>query len=149
MKYIRKQLDLLTRLALSEDPKQQFKLKEQLREALHKINVPGTVDEVLAELGIPDNQVGKRYLARAIQIQMQYAEPLPCKKMLFPMLAAEFKVSAMSIEKGCRNSIEAAFERIDPDVAEKYFGGTIDPDRGKPVLRHFVTRIANLLREDA
>lgn len=148
MKYIREQLEALTLLALSEDPNEKKYLQKKLREMLDNNHRAGTIEEVLTELGVPDNQAGYRYLVRAIQIQMEHDEPVAFGAFLWPTLAKEFNASASAVEKGCRHSVETCAVRADYDTLRKYFGGAISPDKGKPTLRHLITRVANLLKED-
>ncbi len=64
MKYLREQVQLLSQLALSEDPVDQYKLKQQIEKVMEQARQPETLDDVLAELGVPDSIAGHRYLLR-------------------------------------------------------------------------------------
>lgn len=147
MKYLREQVELLSQLALSEDPVEQYKLKKQIEKVMEQARQPETLDDVLAELGVPDSIAGHRYLLRAIQLQMECSTPAVYYKWLIPTVAKELGATERAVERGMRHCVDLCFERADHEVIRKYFGNAVDPDRGKVGAKQFVVRIANIMRE--
>jgi hypothetical protein len=147
VKYLREQVQLLSKLALSEDPVERDKLKKRIEKAMERARQPETLDDVLAELGIPDSVAGHRYLVRAIQLQMECSTPVPYHKWLIPTVAKDMGISETAVERGVQHCIELCFERSEPEIILKYFGYAVDPDRGKVGAKQFVVRIANIMRE--
>lgn len=149
MKNLREQVNLLTMLAISEDPGEQRVLRARLAKTKDLLQVPETLDGVLAELGIPDYTKGYRMMIRAIQIQMEHSVPVNLDGMLYPTLAKEFSCKPSRAARNLRDCVDLCFDRADQEVIQKYFGSAIDPDRGKATTRQFLVRIANLMREAA
>ncbi len=149
MKNLREQVGLLIKLAISEDPVEQKMLRARLAKTEDLLRVPEKLDGVLAELGIPDYTKGYRMMIRAIRIQMEHTEPVSLSGMLYPTLAKEFGCKPSRVSRSLRDCVDLCFDRADQEVIQKYFGSTIDPDRGKATTRQFLVRIANLMREAA
>lgn len=67
---------------------------------------------------------------------------------LYPALARVHDTSPAAVERSMRYAIEKAWMRGSIDRQLKWFGYTIDPERGKPTVREFVARMARICRED-
>ena len=67
-------------------------------------------------------------------------------KNVYLRVAAKYRTTVSKVEKQSRYAIEVAWTRADIEVLRKYFGGIIDPAKGKPTLREFITRVANNVR---
>ncbi|MDD3410820.1 MAG: sporulation initiation factor Spo0A C-terminal domain-containing protein [Eubacteriales bacterium] len=67
---------------------------------------------------------------------------------LYPRCARAFSVSPASVERCVRIAIEAVFTRGDMDAIESWFGSSVDPERGKPTNRFFLTTMAEKLRRE-
>ncbi len=57
---------------------------------------------------------------------------------LYRHIARECRLTPGAVERRLRLWIEAAWERGDLDALERYFGQTVDPERGKPTNREFL-----------
>lgn len=107
---------------------------------------PAEISDILCQLGMPSNLLGYRYLRFAIHATVQEPELLrSVTKILYPMVAEEFRTSASGIERAMRHAIEVVWDRGDPDVLQDYFGNTIDPGRGKPTNTEFIAKIVDHL----
>jgi hypothetical protein len=149
MKNLREQVSLLTKLAISEDPVEQGILRKRLGKMKDILLQPQSLEGILSELGIPDYTKGYRIMIRAIQIQMEHSEPVSLSGMLYPTRAKEFGCTPSRAAKNLRDCVDLSFERAEPETIQKYFGNSIDPDKGKATTRHFIVRIANPMREAA
>lgn len=144
----KKQMDLLTRLVLSEDAEERAELAEKLRGLLSKEKDPKTtIRSVLREIGVPSNILGYGYLIRAIEMQMESKVPLDFTKGCYMGIGQEFGTTGSRVERAIRHGIERAWEVGDYDTLTRYFGNSIDPNRGKPTNSQFITRIAEAVQE--
>lgn len=89
----KKQMDLLTRLVLSEDAQERAELAGKLRKMLSKEPDPKTdIRSVLREIGVPTNIVGYNYLIRAIEMHVNANEPMQyncvCPQQFYPFFWA-------------------------------------------------------------
>lgn len=144
----KKQLDMLTKFILSEDPDEKAMLEKRLRRMVGSVeDTQTTIKGVLREIGVPTNILGYHYLARAIEMHMNAHEPVQFTKGCYADIAKEFGTTWSRVERGMRHGVERAMEIGDPDVVRRYFGNTIDPNKGKPVLTQFITRMAEAVQE--
>ena len=57
---------------------------------------------------------------------------------LYPLAAQALGMSAAGVEKCVRHAIENLWSHGDLNVLEKWFGQSVDPERGKPTNREFL-----------
>lgn len=103
--------------------------------------------EMLRELGVSNRLVGYPCLVQAIVLAAR--QPLLCRaltKELYPAVASQLGVSPATVERSIRYAVEQAFARCSPQVAAKYFGGIVHPQRGKPTSGEFIAELAYRLR---
>ena len=101
------------------------------------------VSDVLLEVGIPVSLIGYRYIRRAIILATNDHEYVnSVTKLTYPTIADEFKVTSARVERGIRHCIEVAWTRGDADVLMKYFGNTINFNKGKPTNTEFIATMA-------
>ena len=112
---------------------------------------PDTMDSVikriLLELGVPNSIKGHALLVCAIRIVAEdpsVAERIT--KELYPEVAKRFGDIPSRTERAIRHAIEAAFDRCDLRVIERYFGNTVSPRKGRPTNSEFITRLADVVR---
>ena len=102
------------------------------------------ISEVLANLGMPANLLGYKYLRAAIQIAVKDATLLgSITKVIYPTVAKEFRTTPSNVERSIRHAIEVAWDRGDIDKLHKRFGYSIDPNRGRPTNAEFISRIVD------
>lgn len=76
-----------------------------------------------------------------------YEPGMKMTKEIYPAVARSKGTTAARAERCMRHSIEAAWERGSMEYQNKWFGYTIDPDRGKPTVGEYVATMARLKRE--
>ena len=114
-------------------------------------NTPGLaeISQTLRELGMPANLLGYQYFRFAIYAALRSPEILRAiTKKLYPQVAREFHATATGVERAMRHAIEVVWNRGNIEILEKYFGYTVDPNRGKPTNSEFVTLIVDKLTLD-
>lgn len=113
----------------------------QEEEALH------LADSFLGEIGFSPAYTGYRYarwllccLCRSTRGETQ---PL---KYLYTACARVFSTTSGAVERSLRLAVENVFTHGDLAGIERYFGATVDPERGKPTNRAFLLQGAQQLR---
>lgn len=102
------------------------------------------IDKLMNELGHPENIRGTRYLRAAVQ---DYRPGMSITKELYPGIAASEGTTPSRVERAMRHSIDRAWERGNCDVQNKWFGYSIDPQKGRPTVSEYVARMARIYRE--
>lgn len=104
---------------------------------------------ILFEFGMPDNLVGYQYIIDAVLMVVD--EPKLIKRLsgngLYFLVGNKNGVNASKAERGIRFAVDRVFLNCDMDILYRYFGNTIDPDRGKATNGEFIARLANVVRE--
>ena len=105
------------------------------------------VDQMLADLGIPNHLLGYNYLQTAISLAV--CNPTMRYNMngdLYPAVALRYGVRLQSVERNIRHAIECGWDRCDEETRVRYFGGTVHPERSKPTNSEFIARVSRLIR---
>lgn len=100
---------------------------------------------ILTELGVPFNVMGRRYLVRAVEIVFEN-EKLFMTKELYPQIAKEFDSTPARAERAIRHAIESAFYNAATSVITKYFGLGAWYRKGKLTNSEFIYGLAEYLR---
>lgn len=154
MRNLEQKVEALMRLCVSENVRDQDKIREEIRQYLLHFD-PGAMDpeqeirRILLELGSPDHLVGHPYVIRAILLVMKdrlYINNITFG--LYPQLAVEFDTTPVRVERAIRHLIEVTWCRGDLDILQKYFGNTISASRGKPTNGEFIARMANVVNHN-
>lgn len=104
------------------------------------------LDNVLLELGHDDFNRGTAYIREGVK--HYEAGRRMMTKELYPAIAKAHESTPSRVERIMRHSIEKAWSRNPLDVQMRYFGGSVDPDRGKPTVGEYIARLARVCRED-
>lgn len=125
-------------------------MKQQLLEkSLALIDDPrlnADITEKLHEMGIPSHLLGYQYVRRAIYIVVLYPMIINnITQVLYPSVATYFDTNPAKVERSIRHAIEAGWENVPIEVITKYFGNSINKDRGKPVNSEFIATMADIL----
>ena len=152
MQNLVKKVDALMRFALAETPQRREEAQSAIRSLLDRSGNLATDPEsvirsVLLDLGVPDRVLGHGYLATAIRLVVE--EPLYARHittMLYPTVGRLHGSTKSKAERAIRHAVELAFDRGDTNVLYKYFGNTVDGNRGKATNSEFIIRIANYVR---
>lgn len=60
---------------------------------------------------------------------------------LYPLIARRHAMTPGAVERSLRLCVEATWSRGDLAALERFFGSSVDPDRGKPTNREFLCRV--------
>lgn len=94
-------------------------------------------DIVFLPLGMNIEHKGTKYLNHIIAIQLIDSEK--DMKYCYSYAAELFRTTPSAVEKAIRYSIEKAWEIGRPFLQYYLFGNTIDPSKGKPTNKEFVS----------
>lgn len=105
------------------------------------------VTGILHQIGIPAHIKGYLYLRDAILMVVEDIDLLgSITKVLYPEIAELFSTTSSRVERAIRHAIEVAWSRNNVDIIKKFFGYTIDAEKGKPTNSEFIAMIADHLR---
>lgn len=108
------------------------------------------VSEFMLELGIPAHLRGYYYLREAVLLSAADMELVgSVTKLLYPVIAKEYKTTLQRVERAIRNAIEVSWERGNPDVFEDLFGFSRLTGSARPTNSEYIARIADKVRMDA
>jgi two-component system response regulator (stage 0 sporulation protein A) len=102
------------------------------------------LDNILLELGHDDFNKGTAQLRQAVKM---YEPGMMLTKELYPALGRAVGSTASRVERNMRHSIQKAWCRGAQETQARYFGGTVDPQRGNPTVGEYVARLHRLCRE--
>lgn len=104
--------------------------------------------KILAELGCPDGLIGHRYAVYGIGLGVEDPKVMDnLSELLYPAIEKRFGTTGTRVERAIRHMIDVAWCRADPDTLDRYFGNTVDPEKGKPTNKAFLARITNIVRK--
>ena len=104
------------------------------------------MDDLLLELGHDDFNRGTGYIREGVRHYDAGCRMMT--KEIYPAIAKAHGTRATAIERMMRHSIEKAWSRNDMEAQVKWFGSSIDPERGKPTVGEYVARLARICREN-
>jgi two-component system response regulator (stage 0 sporulation protein A) len=113
-------------------------------------NLDVAVTNIIHEMGVPAHIKGYHYLRDAILMVINEVNLLGAvTKELYPMIAEKYHTTPSRVERAIRHAIELAWDRGNVEMMTKYFGYTINLDRGKPTNSEFIAMVADKLRIEA
>jgi two-component system response regulator (stage 0 sporulation protein A) len=105
------------------------------------------VTKMIQQMGVPAHVKGYQYLRDAIVSVIKDVSLLGAvTKELYPMIAKNYGTTPSRVERAIRHAIELAWDRGNIEFMNKFFGYTINVDRGKPTNSEFVAMVADKLR---
>lgn len=105
------------------------------------------ITRILHQMGVPAHIKGYHYLRDGITFVVHDANLMGAvTKELYPMIAEKYNTTASRVERAIRHAIELAWDRGNVDLMNRYFGYTINMNRGKPTNSEFIALIADKLR---
>ncbi len=117
------------------------------RKDLASVNLESRVTALMHELGIPAHIRGYLYLREAIVLSAAQVEYIGAvTKELYPTIARKYGTLPARVERAIRHAIEVAFSRGNAEVLQKFFGHTVNPEKGKPTNAEFIALLADRLR---
>lgn len=105
------------------------------------------VTKMIQQMGVPAHVKGYQYLRDAIVCVIKEVSLLGAvTKELYPMIAKKYNTTPSRVERAIRHAIELAWDRGNIEFMNKFFGYTINVDRGKPTNSEFIAMVADKLR---
>lgn len=113
-------------------------------------NLDVAVTNIIHEMGVPAHIKGYHYLREAILMVINEVNLLGAvTKELYPMIAVKYQTTPSRVERAIRHAIELAWDRGNVEMMTKFFGYTINLERGKPTNSEFIAMVADKLRIEA
>ncbi|HBV96859.1 MAG: chemotaxis protein CheY [Peptococcaceae bacterium BICA1-7] len=110
-------------------------------------NLDVAVTNIIHEMGVPAHIKGYHYLRDAILMVINEINLLGAvTKELYPMIAQKYQTTPSRVERAIRHAIELAWDRGNVEMMTKFFGYTINLERGKPTNSEFIAMVADKLR---
>lgn len=110
-------------------------------------NLDVIISDTLCQIGVPAHIKGYHYARASIKLCIDDPELLSAvTKLLYPMVAKQFKTTASRVERAIRHAVEVAWSRGDVDVLSSYFGYTVNAQKGKPTNSEFIAMLADRIR---
>ncbi|MCR4962334.1 MAG: sporulation transcription factor Spo0A [Firmicutes bacterium] len=110
-------------------------------------NLEVEVTRIIHQMGVPAHVKGYQYLRDAILLVTKEINLMGAvTKELYPMIAEKYNTTASRVERAIRHAIELAWDRGNVEMMNRYFGYTINIERGKPTNSEFIAMIADKLR---
>ena len=110
-------------------------------------NLDLEVTRIIHQMGVPAHVKGYQYLRDAIIMVTEEANLMGAvTKELYPLIAEKHNTTPSRVERAIRHAIELAWDRGNVDMMNKYFGYTINIERGKPTNSEFIAMVADKLR---
>jgi two-component system response regulator (stage 0 sporulation protein A) len=114
---------------------------------LKRSSLEADVTNIIHEIGIPAHIKGYHYLREAIMMVVEEVDLLgSVTKILYPRIADRFETTSSRVERAIRHAIEVAWSRNNIETIKKFFGYTINTERGKPTNSEFIALVADRLR---
>lgn len=105
------------------------------------------VTNIIHQMGVPAHIKGYQYLRDAILLVINEVNLLGAvTKELYPTIAEKYSTTPSRVERAIRHAIELAWDRGNVEMMNKFFGYTINIQRGKPTNSEFIAMIADKLR---
>jgi two-component system response regulator (stage 0 sporulation protein A) len=110
-------------------------------------NLDVEVTNIIHQMGVPAHIKGYQYLRDAILFVIEEVNLLGAiTKELYPMIAHKYSTTPSRVERAIRHAIELAWDRGNVEMMNKFFGYTINVERGKPTNSEFIAMVADKLR---
>jgi two-component system response regulator (stage 0 sporulation protein A) len=105
------------------------------------------VTNIIHQMGVPAHVKGYQYLRDAILLVIEDVSLLGAvTKELYPLIAEKYDTTASRVERAIRHAIELSWDRGNVEMMNKFFGYTINIERGKPTNSEFIAMVADKLR---
>ncbi|NLX91039.1 MAG: sporulation transcription factor Spo0A [Firmicutes bacterium] len=105
------------------------------------------ITDIIHEIGIPAHIKGYLYLRDAISMVAEEIELLgSITKILYPRIAEKYETTPSRVERAIRHAIEVAWSRNNIETIKKFFGYTINTEKGKPTNSEFIALVADKIR---
>lgn len=118
-------------------------------DALQEVDLEKMVTKIMLDMGVPAHLKGYYYLRQAIMISGRDMEVVgSVTKLLYPMIAKQYRTTNQKVERAIRNAIEISWERGNMESFEEVFGYSLDSGNTRPTNSEYIARIADKIRMD-
>ncbi len=101
---------------------------------------------MLQAVGVPGNMGAWVFLPEMTALTAVHPPLLEdLQHGLYPLIAGRYGLSAGAVERRLRLCVEATWTRGSLTALERFFGSSVDPERGKPTNREFLCRLQEQL----
>lgn len=105
------------------------------------------LEEVFLDLEAPDHLFGYPMVMEAILIALsKWPQTMSVTYEIYPKVAEAYDTTPIRVERSIRFFIEQLWLNGNYKVLDLYFGGSINPDMGRPTNKQFIYRMANIAR---
>lgn len=110
-------------------------------------NIEFLITDLIHRFGIPAHINGHNYIREAVLLSIDNPQlSHRITKYLYPIIADKFVTTPSRVERSIRHAIELAWTRADMTLIEKYFGYSVNPDKGKPTNKEFICLLTDRIR---
>ena len=97
---------------------------------------------LLRNMGVPARLRAWAFLPEMIGLTVVHPPLLEgVQHGLYPLIAARRGMTAAGVERSLRLCVESTWSRGSLAALERFFGASVDPERGKPTNREFLCRM--------
>ena len=100
----------------------------------------------LRDIGMDHRFKGRSYILWMLQRLIPSPFSIPPLQTAYAACARHFHTTASCVERCVRIAVESVFTHGSINGIERYFGSTVDPERGKPTNRAFLLQASEELR---
>ena len=101
---------------------------------------------LLRALSVPSGLGAWRFLPdMAAMAALHPALLMDLRSRLYPLSARRHGMTPAAVERSLRLCVESAWSRGRLEALERFFGQSVDPERGKPTNREFLRRVCDQL----
>lgn len=105
------------------------------------------VVSLLGQINMSPNIHGYQYLREAVNlVSVDLSLLRGITNKLYPMLASTFDSTPSRVERSIRHAIETTVNKGSMDALYRFFGNTMDPQKGKPTNGEFIAMLAEYVR---
>ena len=108
------------------------------------------ISDALGRIKINRGLAAQTYLEEAIYIVSESLSGsvllIDMENIVYPALEKKFRLGRKSLEKSMRTKIEEVWRRVDPETLCREYTQYVDPSKGKPMLKDFITYYAEKVK---
>ena len=108
--------------------------------------VMGVAAALMRSLAVPRRLRAWEYLPEMAALTVVHPPLLSdLRHGLYPLMGRRHGMTATAVERSLRLCVESTWMHGSIDALERFFGSSVDPERGKPTNREFLCRVAERL----
>lgn len=105
------------------------------------------ISETLHDLGVPSHIHGYEYIRDGVLMILSNGSYLGfITRDIYPQIAQKYSTTPSRVERAIRHAIEISWDRGDVDLMNKFFGNSVEFDKGKPTNAEYLNTIADRIR---